>query len=214
MLDLAEHPEPGDVDFPFAFDWPERLAGLFFGVSPDSAWLALRGERLIAHFGPWVVDTTLDNVEGAELTGPYRWPRIIGPAHLSLADRGLTFASTNEGGVCIRFRTPVAGLDPLGVVRHPSLTVTVDDAPALVEMLNAAARRAADNRDRVRRHPDRPVATEPATVEDVLDEVNDDLHALTAKELRRRARELGIDGAASMKKAELLEALTHHHTAD
>ena len=61
--------------------------------------------------------------------------KTIGPAHLSLADRGLTFATNRDEGVCIRFHEPVKGIDPLGVLRHPALTVTVDDVDALVASL-------------------------------------------------------------------------------
>jgi hypothetical protein len=209
MPDLIEAPEAGDLVFSFDFALPERVAGWFFGVTPDTAWLVLKEDRLIARFGLWMVDTTLSNVAGAELTGPYRWPRIIGPARLSL-DRGLTFASTDRQGVCIRFREPVAGLDPLGVVRHPGLTVTVDDAPALVEVLDRAARRYDAENERARRHPGRPRLHEAPTVDEVVEEVVDDLHGLTAKELRQRARELGISGVSSMKKDDLVQALLHH----
>jgi hypothetical protein len=64
-------------------------------------------------------------------TGPYSLIKTIGPAHLSFADRGLTFATNSERGLCIRFATPVRGLDPLGLVRHPAVTVTVADCDGL-----------------------------------------------------------------------------------
>ena len=60
---------------------------------------------------------------------------MAGPAHLSFADRGLTFATNDVAGVCFTFREPVTGIDPLGTVRHPGLTVTVaapQDLAALV----------------------------------------------------------------------------------
>ena len=204
--------DDGDLEFRFTFGLPELVAGRFFGVTPESAWLSLHDDRLVARFGPWKVETTLANVAGAELTGPYRWPRIIGPAHISLKDRGLTFASTDSQGVCIRFREPVAGIDPLGVIRHPGLTVTVKDAPALVEVLQHAAELADEEEVRARRHPDRPVVEDPPTLDEVLDEVADDLNALTAKELRQRAKDLGISGVASMKKEELVDLLMRHDT--
>jgi hypothetical protein len=37
--------------------------------------------------------------------------------------------------VLISFRTPVTGLDPLGVLHHPELTVTVADVDGLAELL-------------------------------------------------------------------------------
>ena len=215
MAEPTEAPQNGDLQFRFAWSTPERLAGLPFGVRPDSTWLVLKGEHLIAHFGPWQVETPLANVAGAELTGPYRWPRIIGPAHVSLKDRGLTFATTDRSGVCIRFREPVAGIEPFGVLRHPGLTVTVEDAPALVEVLTHAARRYEQESERMRRHPDRPVVSRDADgrveVDEVVGDMADDLRSMTAHQLRDRARDLGIKGAGSMKKSELVDALSHRH---
>jgi hypothetical protein len=184
---------PTELRFPFAFDWPGRYASRPFGVTPGSAEVVVTGERLQVRFGPWRVSTTLDNVTGAEVSGPYSWWRIAGPARLSVSDRGLTFATTDRRGVCIAFRRPVPGIDALGLVRHPNLTVTVEDAPGLVEVLNHAAG-----------------AGPGTTVEEVVGEMADDLHALSARELRERARSLGITGVASMKKGELVDALSHH----
>ena len=59
----------------------------------------------------------------------------------SIADKSLTFATTTRRGVSISFVEPVAGLVPSGVVRHPSLTVTVDDPEALVAALVRASQR-------------------------------------------------------------------------
>ena len=63
--------------------------------------------------------------------------RTIGPAHLSFADRGLTFATNARQGLCLTFRTPITGVDPLGIIEHPGLTVTVADPERLVEQLTA-----------------------------------------------------------------------------
>jgi hypothetical protein len=198
------------LEFRFAFARPELLAGRFFGVTPATARVIIEGDRFTARFGPWRVSTSLANIAGASITGPYSWPKIIGPAHLSLRDGGLTFATTDRQGVCIRFRQPVSGLDPLGVFQHRALTVTVDDPPALVQVLEQAAELAGAAAGR------RPRAASPSaggsgapTVDEVVGEVVDELHGMTARELRERARELGIVGAASMKKNELVDALSH-----
>ena len=58
--------------------------------------------------------------------------KTAGPAHLSLADRGLTFATNGDRGVCLIMREPVSGIDPFGLLRHPNLTVTVADCDGLV----------------------------------------------------------------------------------
>jgi hypothetical protein len=63
--------------------------------------------------------------------GPYGLVKTAGPAHLSFADRGLTFASNGDRGVCIRFREPVPGISPTRQPLHPALTVTVADVEGL-----------------------------------------------------------------------------------
>ncbi|MFN7148222.1 MAG: hypothetical protein ACK4V6_01950 [Microthrixaceae bacterium] len=121
--------------FPFRFHPVFRAAALPLGIRHDTARVQVVGDELDAAFGPWRVRTPLDNIVSTTVTGPYAWPKVIGPAHLSFGDRGLTFATNPDVGVCIRFARPVAGIDPWGVIRHPSLTVTVIDAPALAELL-------------------------------------------------------------------------------
>ncbi len=125
-----------DLVFPFRFHPAFRAVGLPLGIRPDTCWVVVAGERFIARFGPWELGCDLDAIESVEVTGPYAWPRVIGPAHLSLADRGLTFATNPDSGVCLRFRRPMAGIDPFGLVRHPGLTVTVEDPAALAELLD------------------------------------------------------------------------------
>lgn len=132
---------PELVTLPFAVDRWFGLASLPFGVTARRARVELDDERFVARFGPWVVDTPLANVAAAEVTGPYAWFKVAGPAHLSLKDRGLTFATTDRRGVCLTFREPVAGIDPLGRIRHPGLTVTVAEPERLVELISAGAGR-------------------------------------------------------------------------
>lgn len=121
--------------FSMRFDWRYRLAALPFAVTPESAFVDVHDGRLEAHFGPWAVETPLSNVAGVEVSGPYHVLTTIGPPHLSLTDRGLTFATNRDRGVCIRFRDPVPGIDPIGAVHHPGLTVTVDDVEGLRTLL-------------------------------------------------------------------------------
>jgi uncharacterized protein DUF2795 len=135
-----------ELEFDFAFDPMYRLAALPFGVRPETARVSIdeRGAppMLHAEFGPWSVATPLRNVAGADVTGPYASWKTIGPPHVSLADGGLTFATTARRGVCIRFREPVRGLEPFGVVRHSSLTVTVREPDALRAALEPSSARA------------------------------------------------------------------------
>jgi hypothetical protein len=88
---------------------------------------------LVARFGPVRVQTSLDNIASAELTGPYRWYKAIG-IRQSWVDHGLTLGSTAAGGVCIRFRAPVRGLGRRA--RYRGLTVTVQDRERFQAVLN------------------------------------------------------------------------------
>ena len=122
----------------FVFFFDPRLTWLsrIFGVRPETAFVEVGEAGVVAKFGPWRVASTAENLAGAEVTGPYRLPKVAGPAHLSLADRGLTFATNTKRGACIRFVRPVRGVDPLGLIRHPALTVTVADYDGLVEAVD------------------------------------------------------------------------------
>ncbi|WP_082683085.1 hypothetical protein [Mycobacterium sp. GA-1285] len=88
--------------------------------------------RLTARFGPWQIQTALTNIADASITGPYTFVKTAGPAHLSLADRGLTFATNGDRGVCLAMVEPIRGIDPFGLLQHPNLTLTVDDCDALL----------------------------------------------------------------------------------
>ena len=111
--------------FDFEFDDAYRAASLLFGVTPRTTAVVVDDTELRIRFGPWFVRTPLDNITGSQTSGPYSFVKTAGPAHLSFADRGLTFATNGDRGLCIRFAEPVAGIDPWGRVRHPAVTVTV-----------------------------------------------------------------------------------------
>ncbi len=139
---MSSVPSPGPT-FPFRFAPLYRAAGVVFGVTPARTAVTVRGGSLQARFGPWSVTTPVSNIAGTEVTGPFSVLKTAGPAHLSLADRGLTFATNSQRGLCIRFVHPVSGLEPSGRIRHPALTVTVEDVDGLrsaIEQEQAAAR--------------------------------------------------------------------------
>ena len=121
--------------FPFRFDPTYRRLARLFGVTPARAWVDLGEDELEARYGPWRLSTTTSNIAGAEITGPYSFLKTAGPARLAVSDRGLTFASNGDRGVCITFHSPVPGIDPFGRIRHPELTVTVLDLDGLIEAL-------------------------------------------------------------------------------
>ncbi|WP_370962390.1 hypothetical protein [Amycolatopsis sp. cg9] len=116
------------ADFAVPFGWLHRLLGPRSGLELDTGGLRVR-------FGPWLVETPLANLAGAEATGPFHPLRALG-VRLSLADRGLTFGTTTRGGVCLRFREPVPGIDPWGKLRHPGLTVTVAEPELVAAAIN------------------------------------------------------------------------------
>jgi hypothetical protein len=122
----------------FAFARAYRVMAIPFGITPATAWVDVGGETLDVRFGPWRLSTPLTNITDVGLTGPYAFWKTAGPARLAITDRGLTFATNGDRGVLISFRSPVRGLDPLGVIRHPELTVTVADVRRLAELLRSS----------------------------------------------------------------------------
>jgi hypothetical protein len=126
-----------DQRFAFAFDPRFAPVLALAGILPSTASVTLtEGGELIARFGLLRCRTPLANVCGVERTGPYRWYRAIG-ARLSFTDRGATFGTNTEGGVCLCFTKPVRALDPTGRLRHPGLTVTVADLDGFEAALRA-----------------------------------------------------------------------------
>jgi len=111
--------------------WPSRL----FGVSESRSYVEVGPGGLVARFGPWLLRTTIDNIVDARITGPYKWWKVMGPAHYSFADHGITFATSTDRGVEISFCEPVPALAPTEAIRHPTLTVTVDDPETLMTVL-------------------------------------------------------------------------------
>jgi hypothetical protein len=138
LEDLTGPPPP--AVHRFRFDTAFALAALPFGITSERSRVEVRDGTLHARFGPWDVQTPVDNVAAVHRTGPFSLPKVIGPPRVSLADRGLTFASTTDGGLCIEFFEPVPGALPVGAVRHPALTVTVEDPDALARDLARAHR--------------------------------------------------------------------------
>jgi hypothetical protein len=128
--------------FAFRFARTYRLPARAFGISPRTAFVDVGDGELDAHFGPWRVSTPLANITDLAVTGPYAFLKTAGPARLAITDRGLTFASNGDRGVLISFREPVRGLDPLGILRHPELTVTVAEVDRLAKLLHARSEHA------------------------------------------------------------------------
>jgi hypothetical protein len=118
--------------FPFRFAPAYRLAARVFGVSERSAMILVTDDELRVEFGPWRVRTPLANIADATRTGPSWFVKTAGPARLTFSDRGLTFATNSESGVCLDFHDPIAGIEPTHRLRHPNLTLTPVDCDALI----------------------------------------------------------------------------------
>src|SRR3954449_4765063 len=83
-----------------------RVLAFATGVSPTTARVRLDESQLEVRFGPWTLRTAVTNIADVSITGPYSFVKTAGPAHLSFSDRGVTFATNGERGLCIRFRDP------------------------------------------------------------------------------------------------------------
>src|SRR4051812_18626038 len=110
--------------FALRFDPAYARISRRLGVKPENSWVELDDQTLSARYGRWRVKTPLANVKDVEVTGPYKMWKTAGPARLGVTDLGLSFTSNGDRGVLITFRDKIRGFDPLGVLRHPELTVT------------------------------------------------------------------------------------------
>jgi hypothetical protein len=133
------------LHFPFRFEdalWV-RPAMLWFWVADrDRCYVEVGDGVLHAQFGPWKVHTPISNVTHAHTSGPFKAYRAVG-LRWSFSDHGVTFGSATTGGVCIEFRDEVAPTTLALGMRHPNLTVTVEDPEGLVAAILAERDRAA-----------------------------------------------------------------------
>lgn len=129
----------GTVRFRFEFESRYQRAARAFGITPERAWVDVGPDELVARFGRWRVRTPLANIERVELTGPYAFAKTAGPARLGVTDLGLTFATNHRRGVLMTFRRRVRGIEPLGLLTHGELTVTVADPERFAELVGRRA---------------------------------------------------------------------------
>jgi hypothetical protein len=133
--------------FPFAFQPPLDTWARWFAIVPARCFVRLDDHGLEAVYGSWRVATTWANVRSVERTGPYRPWKVAGPVRVSWADRGITMAATTAGGVCLRLHDPVPGVDPLGLFKHPAVTLGVEDVDRFVLQVESHLDRAPVHED-------------------------------------------------------------------
>lgn len=111
--------------FEFAFAAAYRLPALVVGVTPATAYAEVDDDEFRVYFGRWRLRTSRANVAGCEETGDFTFFRTAGPPRLSLADRGVTFATNGQRAACVRFHEPVSAIVRSGRLKHPGATLTV-----------------------------------------------------------------------------------------
>ena len=127
--------EPGK-HFPYRYETRLAPMWLAYRVWPGTQGVTVTDDgRLIARYGPFRVDAPLSQIQGAHVTGPYRWWTAVG-ARLSLADDGLTFGTNATQGVCIHFEPRIRRV--IGLRDHSALNVTVEDCEGLVAAITGA----------------------------------------------------------------------------
>src|SRR4051794_292703 len=96
----------------FRFRWTStyRALALPFAVTPGLAVVQVHDDELTVRFGAWSLRTEIANVVSCEETSGYSLLRTAGPAHLSLADHGVTFATNGDRGMCMKFAEPVRAI--------------------------------------------------------------------------------------------------------
>jgi hypothetical protein len=134
----ADAAELSIEQFEFEFDPQFRPFLALMGVTSGTAHVTLTAARLVVRFGPWTCETSIGNVRDVCRTGPYHWYKAIGPRG-SFVDRGVTFGTTTSGGVCVLLRESVPGLAPLGLLRHPGITLTLAEPERFVSSLRLRA---------------------------------------------------------------------------
>lgn len=113
--------------FDFLFDSWMRPISKLFGADEGHAFVEVDQHGLDITFGPWHLHADHADIARWSEAGPYHPLKVMGPPHLSLADRGITFATSCRRGICIELARPRPAIDPFGLIRHPNVTVTLAD---------------------------------------------------------------------------------------
>ena len=126
--------------YEFAFAPSYRMPALLLGITPHTTYVQLDDRGLVVRFGAWRMRTEWDNVADVAVTGNFAWWKTAGPPHLSFSDRGVTFATNGDAGVCVSFRHPVPAIDPTRLLKHPGATLTVSRPEQLADEVRLRSR--------------------------------------------------------------------------
>ena len=129
---------PDPRQFEFRFEALLRPLALAVGVVPSTARVEVDDEDVLVRFGRWSMTFERSDIAAVQITGPYQLIKVAGPPRLSFADGGITFATNRQRGVCVQLFHAHPGIEPLGVVKHASVTLTVADPEGLAALLDPA----------------------------------------------------------------------------
>lgn len=117
----------------FPYDFDQRWAPLFTLLRVrDTDGVRVDDGMLRATFGRVAVETSIDNIDHTEITGPHRWYTAVG-LRLSFSDDSITFGTNHRRGLWIAFVERVPRV--VGVRDHSALWVSVADPDGLAAAL-------------------------------------------------------------------------------
>lgn len=108
------------------------LLRVFFGVTPDRAWVAVDDEHVAARLGWWQIELPLSEIEHWRIEGPWRWITAIG-VRSTPGSGQISFAGSPRGGVRLDLRRPIRWL----IFDVSVFYVGVDDLERFTALLSA-----------------------------------------------------------------------------
>lgn len=108
------------------------LLRVFFGVTPERAWVTIDDELVVARLGWWQIEVPTSEITRWRIEGPWRWITAIG-VRRSVRHGDVSFAGSPRGGVRLDLRAPLRWT----IFAVPALYVGVDDLVGFASELRA-----------------------------------------------------------------------------
>lgn len=108
------------------------LLRVFFGVTPDRAWVTIDDDLVVARLGWWQIEVPTAEISSWRIEGPWRWITAIG-VRRSVRHGDVSFAGSPRGGVRLDLQAPVRWT----IFSVPALYVGVDDLGGFAAELRA-----------------------------------------------------------------------------